>query len=53
MALVAVVAKTWATHTFSTLEEQKQTNYALQPQSKEEFIKAVTEGLTEPPHTLP
>ncbi|MFN8242777.1 MAG: MBL fold metallo-hydrolase [Ferruginibacter sp.] len=31
--------------TFSTIGEQKQSNYALQPQSKEEFIKAVTEGL--------
>jgi len=35
--------------TFSTMGEQKQTNYALQPQSKEAFIKAVTEGL----HTAP
>ena len=31
--------------THSTIGEQKQTNYALKPQSKEEFIKAVTTGL--------
>jgi glyoxylase-like metal-dependent hydrolase (beta-lactamase superfamily II)/rhodanese-related sulfurtransferase len=31
--------------TFSTIGEQKKTNYALQPQTKEDFIKAVTEGL--------
>jgi hydroxyacylglutathione hydrolase len=35
--------------TFSTIGEQKQTNYALQPQTKEEFVKAVTDGLAEPP----
>ncbi len=35
--------------TFSTLGEQKQNNYALQAQTKEEFVKAVTEGLTAPP----
>jgi hydroxyacylglutathione hydrolase len=39
--------------TFSTIGEQKQTNYALQPQPKEEFIKAVTEGLTAPPQYFP
>ena len=31
--------------THSTIGEQKQTNYALKPQSKEEFVKAVTRGL--------
>jgi hydroxyacylglutathione hydrolase len=35
--------------TFSTIGEQKQTNYALQPQTREEFVKAVTEGLAVPP----
>lgn len=39
--------------TYSTIGEQKETNYALQPQSKEEFIKAVTEGLTAPPQYFP
>ena len=35
--------------TYSTIGEEKQNNYALQPQSKEEFISAVTEGLGEAP----
>jgi glyoxylase-like metal-dependent hydrolase (beta-lactamase superfamily II)/rhodanese-related sulfurtransferase len=39
--------------TFSTIGEQKKANYALQPQTKEEFIKAVTEGLTAPPQYFP
>lgn len=39
--------------TFSTIGEQKQTNYALQPQTKEEFIKAVTDGLAAPPQYFP
>ena len=36
-------------NTFSTIAEEKQNNYALQPQTKEAFIKAVTEGLNEAP----
>ncbi|WP_460560868.1 MBL fold metallo-hydrolase [Ferruginibacter profundus] len=36
-------------NTFSTIADEKQNNYALQPQTKEAFIKAVTEGLTEAP----
>jgi hydroxyacylglutathione hydrolase len=36
-------------NTFSSIAEEKQSNYALQPQTKEAFIKAVTEGLTEAP----
>ncbi|HJU46088.1 MAG TPA: MBL fold metallo-hydrolase [Chitinophagaceae bacterium] len=39
--------------TFSTIGEQKRSNYALQPQSKEEFIKAVTDGLGAPPQYFP
>lgn len=39
--------------TYSTIGEQRETNYALQPQSKEDFIKAVTEGLTAPPQYFP
>ncbi len=31
--------------TFSTIGEQKKNNYALQPQSREDFVKAVTTGL--------
>jgi glyoxylase-like metal-dependent hydrolase (beta-lactamase superfamily II)/rhodanese-related sulfurtransferase len=36
-------------HTHSTLREEKETNYALKEQTKEEFIKAVTDGLIAPP----
>lgn len=36
-------------NTFSTIGKERQTNYALQPQTKEEFIKVVTEGLAEAP----
>lgn len=35
--------------TFSTIGIQKKMNYALQPMSKAEFVKAVTDGLAEPP----
>ena len=35
--------------TFSTIGEQKKTNYALQPQTKEAFVAAVTEGLSAAP----
>ena len=35
--------------TFSTIGEEKKANYALRPQSKEEFIKAVTTGLDAAP----
>ena len=45
--------KNLGTETFSTIGEQKQTNYALQPQTKEEFIKAVTDGLSAPPKYFP
>ena len=34
---------------FSTIGEEKQSNYALQPQSKESFVSAVTSGLADPP----
>lgn len=37
--------KNMGPETFSTIGEQKKTNYALQPQSKEDFIAAVTNGL--------
>ncbi|RYF88921.1 MAG: MBL fold metallo-hydrolase, partial [Chitinophagaceae bacterium] len=39
--------------TTSTIGEQKQTNYALQAQTKEEFIKAVTNDLDAPPQYFP
>lgn len=35
--------------TFSTIGMQKKMNYALQPMNKQEFIKAVTDGLTAAP----
>lgn len=35
--------------TFSTIGIQKQTNYALQEMTREAFIAAVTDGLTQPP----
>ncbi|MFC4262552.1 rhodanese-like domain-containing protein [Ferruginibacter yonginensis] len=36
-------------NTFSTIGEEKQTNHALQPQSKDDFIQAVTTGLSTAP----
>jgi len=38
---------------YSTIGEEKRSNYALQPQTKEAFIDAVTEGLTAPPQYFP
>jgi len=35
--------------TYSTIGDEKETNYALQAETKEEFIKAVTDGLDIPP----
>jgi hydroxyacylglutathione hydrolase len=35
--------------TFSTIGDQKKLNYALQEQTREEFIKAVTDGILPPP----
>lgn len=35
--------------TYSTIGDEKQGNYALQANTRDEFIKAVTEGLTPPP----
>lgn len=35
--------------TFSTIGDEKKKNYALQPQTKDNFIKSVTEGLAEAP----
>ena len=39
--------------TFSTVGEQKISNYALQPQSREEFIASVTRDLDAPPQYFP
>lgn len=40
-------------HTSSTIGEEKKTNYALQAANKDEFIKAVTDGITAPPQYFP
>jgi len=40
-------------NTFSTIGEEKRTNYALQATTKEEFVKSVTEGLIAPPSYFP
>ena len=45
--------KNLGSETFSTIGTQKQTNYALQPQTKEAFIIAVTDGLAAPPQYFP
>lgn len=46
--------KNMSKETTDTLGHQKQVNYALRPDmSKEEFIKAVTDGLVEPPQYFP
>jgi rhodanese-related sulfurtransferase len=39
--------------TTSTIREQKLTNYALQPQSKEEFVNNLTKDLDAPPQYFP
>jgi glyoxylase-like metal-dependent hydrolase (beta-lactamase superfamily II)/rhodanese-related sulfurtransferase len=41
--------KNMGPNNFSTIGEEKKNNYALQPQSKEAFIKALTDGLASPP----
>jgi hydroxyacylglutathione hydrolase len=40
-------------NTQSTIGEQKHTNYALQQETKESFVTAVTEGLEAPPSYFP
>lgn len=40
-------------YTYSTIGEEKQTNYALKAQSKKEFVQSVTQGLTTPPQYFP
>ena len=40
-------------YTFSTIGEEKQTNYALKAQNKKDFIRSVTEGLAAPPQYFP
>jgi hydroxyacylglutathione hydrolase len=45
--------KSLGPNTFSTIGEERKTNHALQPQSKEDFIKSVTTGLNEAPKYFP
>ena len=40
-------------NTYSTIADEKEGNYALQPVTKEEFIKSVTDGLEAPPLYFP
>ena len=40
-------------NTHSTIGEEKQTNYALKPQTRQEFVEAVTNGLDTPPQYFP
>lgn len=40
-------------NTYSTLADEKEGNYALKEQTKEDFIKAVTDGLDVPPTYFP
>ena len=41
--------KNMGPNTFSTMGEERKTNHALQPQSKEDFVKSVTTGLSAAP----
>jgi glyoxylase-like metal-dependent hydrolase (beta-lactamase superfamily II)/rhodanese-related sulfurtransferase len=45
--------KNLGSETFSTIGEQKQHNYALQADTKEKFIEAVTHGIAAPPQYFP
>ncbi len=45
--------KKMSQETWGYLGEQKKTNYALQPMSKEQFVKEVTTGLVDPPQYFP
>lgn len=45
--------KNLSKETWDTLGHQKEVNYALKAQTREEFIKAVTDGLAPPPQYFP
>ena len=45
--------KNLSKETYDTLGNQRQVNYALKEQSKEDFIKAITEGLAPAPRYFP
>jgi glyoxylase-like metal-dependent hydrolase (beta-lactamase superfamily II)/rhodanese-related sulfurtransferase len=45
--------KSLGPNTFSTIGDEKATNYAMKATSKEEFIKQVTDGIAPPPQYFP
>ncbi|MBS1685647.1 MAG: MBL fold metallo-hydrolase [Bacteroidetes bacterium] len=45
--------KNLAKETYDTLGHQKETNYALKAQTKEEFVQAITDGLAPAPRYFP
>ena len=49
----SLCGKSLSSETWSTLGVQRKLNYALQPMSKEEFVKIVAEGQTEVPAYFP
>ncbi|HEY2846931.1 MAG TPA: MBL fold metallo-hydrolase [Pyrinomonadaceae bacterium] len=49
----SLCGKSLSKETWSTLGEQRKFNYALQPMSREDFVKIVASGLSEPPQYFP
>jgi len=49
----SLCGKSLSKETWSTLGEQRKFNYALQPMSREEFVKIVAEGQSEVPQYFP
>ena len=49
----SICGKNLSKESTSTIGQEKETNYALQSQTKEEFVKAVTTGLATPPKYFP
>jgi glyoxylase-like metal-dependent hydrolase (beta-lactamase superfamily II)/rhodanese-related sulfurtransferase len=49
----SLCGKNMSKETWSTLAEQKKTNYALQPMVKDEFVAIMTENLAEAPAYFP
>ena len=49
----SLCGKNMSSDTFSTLGEQRKTNYALQEMSKEDFVAQVTDGIPDAPQYFP
>ncbi len=49
----SLCGKNMSKETWSTIGEQRKLNYALQPMGKDEFVKMMTENLTEAPAYFP